>query len=349
MNDRYVAILSGDNVALGSAELRALLRIFNQDSTAQPISRRMMVFEASDEVAAEIIRRAGYIKSIVRPIISERSGKVCESSLLIDNVQEVVHSPVVIRAEKLGVPRIDQNSRTIEKNVFDVLSRTIPDLRISYESPSTIIKIYVEGGLIIGGILIGEKDARSLEMRRPGKRPFTQPSAIHPKLARCMVNLTGARRNGCVLDPFMGTGSIPIEASLMGYTSIGVELKSWICFGGAKNIRLLGDYSRSHIVVGDSRTLMFGRRFVDGVATDPPYGRSTTILGGELSRMLEAVFAQLLEIVKKDARIVMALPEGTPFIDRLDSIGLRIEERLKERVHSSLIREIIVCSIAALL
>ncbi len=347
MNDRFIAILSGDNIALAAAELRALIKIFNQGPVSQPISKRMVIFEANDENAAQIIRRAGYIKSIIKPIIFEKSGEVYEPSLLLDNIRDVIRSPVMIRAEKLGISSIDLSSRCIEKNVFDVLNRSIPDLRISYEFPSTVIKVYVEGDLIVGGILIGEKDTKSLEMRRPSKRPFTHPSAIHPKLARCLINLTKARINGCVLDPFMGTGSIPIEASLMGYTSIGVELKSWICYGGAKNMRLLGDYSKSHIIVGDSRRLMFARRFVDGVATDPPYGRSTTILGGELSKMLESVFAQLLELVKKNARIVMALPEGTPLIDRLDSVGLRVEERLRERVHASLIREIVVCSVAA--
>jgi len=344
MSDRFVAVLSGDNVALANAELRALLEILGLKSSAVPITRRMMIFEANDRDAAEIIRRAGYIKSVIKPIIIEKSGEISGSSLMLDNFSHVIHSPIMIRAEKLGISIIDLSSRSIEKKIFEVLSRVVPDLKINFESPLTTIKVYVEDDSIVGGILIGEKDARALESRRPGRRPFMLPSAIHPKLARCLVNLTRARRNGYILDPFMGTGSIPIEASLMGYTAIGVELKSWICYGGAKNVRLLGDYSRTHAIVGDSRKLMFARRFIDGVATDPPYGRSTTILGGELSEMLETVFSQLLEIIKEGARVVIALPEGTPLTDRLESMGLKVEERLRERVHASLIREIIVCS-----
>ncbi|MEM3488457.1 MAG: RsmD family RNA methyltransferase, partial [Nitrososphaerota archaeon] len=288
-----------------------------------------------------VIKRAGYIKSISQPIFIEKSSEICESSVILDSICNVVQSPLMIRVEKLGVSNID--SRTLEKMTFDVLNRVLGNLKISFENPSTIVKVYVEGGLIVGGVLVGEKDTKSLEARRPGKRPFTHPSAIHPKLARCLVNLTRARVGGIILDPFMGTGSIPLEASIMGYTAIGVELKSWVCFGASRNVKSLGDFSKTHTIVGDSRRLMFIRRIIDGVATDPPYGRSTTIPGGELSIMLETVVTQLLEIIKENARIVTALPHNTNFIDRISDMGLKIEEHLTERVHASLIRDIIVC------
>ncbi|MEM3156864.1 MAG: DNA methyltransferase, partial [Nitrososphaerota archaeon] len=343
MRSKFVAILSGDNVPLARAELKSLLEIFTQKSIIDQISSRIVLFEADSNSAAEVIKRAGYIKSIIQPILIEKSSEICESSLILDSICNVVQSPLMIRVEKLGVSNID--SRTLEKMTFDVLNRVLGNLKISFENPSTIVKVYVEGGLIVGGVLVGEKDTKSLEARRPGKRPFKHPSAIHPKLARCLVNLTRARVGGLILDPFMGTGSIPLEASLMGYTAIGVELKTWVCHGSVRNIKFLGNFSKVHTIIGDSRKLMFNRRIIDGVATDPPYGRSTTIPGGDLSTMLETIFTQLLEIVKKDARIVTALPHGTDFINRLSDMGLKIEEQFTERVHASLIRDILVCSL----
>ncbi len=46
---------------------------------------------------------------------------------------------------------------------------------------------------------------------------------MSPKLARCMVNLTGVKENDLVLDPFCGTGGILIEAGIMGARVIGVR------------------------------------------------------------------------------------------------------------------------------
>lgn len=343
MRDKFVAVLSGDNVSMANAELRALLDIFHEEAIIIPITHRLRMIESSRDKALMMISRAGYLKSIIQPIMMGNIYELNETSLVINDPSEIIHSPIMIRAEKLGASSID--SGFLEKKVFEILSKFLPSLKISFKSPSCIVKVYVEDEIVVGGLLLGVKDTKSMNLRRPGKRPFTHPSALQPKLARCLVNLSRTRIGGYILDPFMGTGSIPLEASLMGYQALGIELKSWIGFGASKNIKMLGDYSKSHVLAGDSRNLMFGRRCIDGIATDPPYGRSTTILGGELSLMLEKVFVQLIEVIKEDAHISIALPENTPFIETLKDLGLKIEERIKDRVHSTLTREIVVCAL----
>lgn len=341
MRDKFVAVLSGDNVSMANAELKALLNIFHKESIIIPITHRLRMIESSRDEVLMMISRAGYLKSIIQPIIVGNICELDEASLVINDPSEIIHSQLMIRAEKFGASNID--SRFIEKKVFEILSRFIPNLKISFKSPSCIVKVYVEDDMVVGGLLLGVKYTKSMNLRRPGKRPFTHPSALHPKLARCLVNLSRTRIGGYILDPFMGTGSIPLEASLMGYQALGIELKSWMCLGAVKNIKTLGDYSKSHVLAGDSRSLMFVRGCIDGIATDPPYGRSTTILEKELSLMLEKVFVRLIEVIKKDAHISIALPENTPFIETLKDLGLKIEECIKDRVHSTLTREIIVC------
>ncbi len=53
-------------------------------------------------------------------------------------------------------------------------------------------------------------------------RPFrdAKNGMLPPKLARVLVNLAGADTNRHLLDPFCGSGTIPMEASLLGYRQI---------------------------------------------------------------------------------------------------------------------------------
>ncbi|WP_313137360.1 DNA methyltransferase [Paracoccus jeotgali] len=45
-----------------------------------------------------------------------------------------------------------------------------------------------------------------------------------PRLARSLINMTANDQNAVVLDPFCGSGTTNVEAGLMGYRSIGVDL-----------------------------------------------------------------------------------------------------------------------------
>ncbi len=53
-------------------------------------------------------------------------------------------------------------------------------------------------------------------------RPFrdAENGMLPPKLARVLVNLAGADTGRHLLDPFCGSGTIPMEAALMGYRRI---------------------------------------------------------------------------------------------------------------------------------
>lgn len=57
---------------------------------------------------------------------------------------------------------------------------------------------------------------------RDMSRPFrdAKNGMLPPKLARLLVNLAGADTNRHLLDPFCGSGTIPMEASLLGYRKI---------------------------------------------------------------------------------------------------------------------------------
>ncbi len=78
-------------------------------------------------------------------------------------------------------------------------------------------------------------------VRRPRARAFFHPSALFPKLARLMVNLSAVPAGGeTFLDPFSGTCSTVIEACLVGAYCFGLDVDKKMVFGGRRNLRGFG-------------------------------------------------------------------------------------------------------------
>ncbi len=76
--------------------------------------------------------------------------------------------------------------------------------------------------------------------RRPRVRPFFHPSAIFPKLARALFNLSRCREGGRFLDPFAGTGSILIEAALAGAKVVALGQSEKMVKGAQSNMKGYG-------------------------------------------------------------------------------------------------------------
>ena len=66
------------------------------------------------------------------------------------------------------------------------------------------------------------KSDKRFVARVPKNKPKRHPAMLKPKLARLLVNLTGAKKQ--LLDPFCGTGSILIEAGVLGLKPLGSDI-----------------------------------------------------------------------------------------------------------------------------
>ena len=47
---------------------------------------------------------------------------------------------------------------------------------------------------------------------------------FHPQMIRALLNIVGAKQGSVVLDPYMGSGTTALEASLLGMRCIGVDI-----------------------------------------------------------------------------------------------------------------------------
>ena len=159
-------------------------------------------------------------------------------------------------------------------------------------------------------------DADLLRERKVSERPFFSPISLHPKYARALINLTGVKRGGTVLDPFCGTGGIVIEAANMGMKAIASDFDPEMVAGTRENMDYYG------LALHDFEVIDIGdipERFhdIDAIACDPPYGRSTKT-GGE---KIDHIYARALEAFPKvlsekgKAGVVMPHVFENPYMD----------------------------------
>ena len=59
---------------------------------------------------------------------------------------------------------------------------------------------------------------------------FPYRGKFHPQMIKGLINIMGLRPGDVVLDPMMGSGTVPVEARLMGIQSIGIDASPFCRF-----------------------------------------------------------------------------------------------------------------------
>jgi tRNA (guanine10-N2)-dimethyltransferase len=232
-----------------------------------------------------------------------------------------------IKAKRFKGMMKDVDSQKLIRDVGNILSKNNDvDLR----DPDIIVKMQLCDKV---HIFVEEKDIdrNILEKRKVGERPFFSPISLHPKFARALINLTGARKGDTVLDPFCGTGGILIEAAEMGMKAVASDFDEEMVWGCMENMNYYGLKLHDHEVI-DIKDIPERFSEIDIVVTDPPYGRSTKTGGEEVMDIHGNAMLSIPKVLKKSGRAGVILPyESTPPSMELDSI-------FRQHVHGSLAR-----------
>lgn len=59
---------------------------------------------------------------------------------------------------------------------------------------------------------------------------FPYRGKFHPQMVKALINVMGLKPGETILDPMMGSGTVPIEASFMGINSIGIDASPFCRF-----------------------------------------------------------------------------------------------------------------------
>ncbi len=177
---------------------------------------------------------------------------------------------------------------------------------------------------------------QELKTRDLGRPAVDYMKTISLRLAKILINLSGAKENSILLDPFCGSGTILQEALLLGCNVIGTDRdpesirQAKLNLEWLKSKYPLKNSSRLNLVDARKLTLFVPIKSIDAVATEPfmgPFIRKlpnlfqAKELVEELSLLYRSTLNQLSQVVKQGKKVVIVIPrfkttEGkTLFID----------------------------------
>lgn len=266
-------------------------------------------------------------------VISEYLGS-CDASDIESFAEEIdVPGPVRVHATRIGTSHTEFDLADVNRRIGGVLGR---GLGVDIHDPAAEVRV-VFSDRVYFGRRVAVIDRASFETRKTRNLPFDYPISLHPKFARCLVNLAMVDRGRVLLDPFCGTGAIVAEASLVGAIAIGSDISGKMIEGARENLVSLGlSADLRGFDVGDLPSEV---ERVDGIATDPPYGRSTSTYGEPVPDLLNRAFSAFAEVLDSGGRVALAVHDASLLED---VPRFKIVERHELRVHRSLTRYFIV-------
>ncbi len=199
--------------------------------------------------------------------------------------------------------------------------KTIQKNNLLTPPSAEVIAAFTSRGLYIAQTLIVYDSL--LQQYRDESRPYISAEiSTSPKVCRTLLNLAGARPGDTVLDPFCGTGTVLMEAALLGMKCIGIDNDGNQVQGTKSNLKWLaqdlGQKLEYSVVVGDARhltSLISGQ--VDAVAFEPSLGevykekperpRALEEMRA-LTKLYRESLTEIAKILRPDGRIAMTLP-----------------------------------------
>lgn len=334
-------LVSGEHQSLPVSEATAILKAENCEYRIVEKLTQVLRLEADTNCVEPIKERSALTRKCCQEIFV---CKADENEILANLTSELLEPLVAdksfavrIRRVKTFSPEIDRVE--LEGNIGEQILKTVKTSTVNLSKPQKTFFGVLTDNRFIFGLKLTDVNAKQFSERRPRKKPFFHPTAMPPKLARVMVNLAQPKKGDLLLDPFCGTGSMLIEAGLMGCTVVGLEAKPHMLRGGLKNIRHF-NVDLQGVAVADARYPPVTK--VDCIATDPPYGRSASTLGTKTRFIVEDFLEAIKDKLPKGGKICMASPKKIHIGETAEKAGFKHLESHFVYVHRSLTREIVV-------
>jgi len=258
----------------------------------------------------------------------------CEESELGTRAREIdVEGPIRVRSTKVGEVRVDLAE--VARLVGGILGKS---KGVDLHHPRSDVRVVFSDSVHVGR-LVGAIDRASFEKRKNRYMPFFYPASLHPKFARALVNLTRAKSGARLLDPFCGTGAILAEADLIGLEAIGTDMSEKMISGAKENL----DHMQAHatLTISDVGGIEESVGRVEGIATDPPYGKSTSTKGESIPALYRRAFGAFSEVLDRGSYLAMVVPRTSLL---KDADKFRLLETHSLWVHRSLTRHFCVLS-----
>jgi tRNA (guanine10-N2)-dimethyltransferase len=320
----YLFELSGEHPTLPLAELRACLEVSSPHGKMLEHGGGYAVCSSPTTKVTDVVSRLA---------LSHRAGRYLGSCAIEEASKfamslDLPSGTIAVRAKRFqGNGSAEESNRLVHK-VAEAVTQTRkvdlirPDVKLRVLW-SERLHFYLDEFQV---------DREQFEHRHVRSRPFFSPISLHPRYARVLVNLTRVKKGETLLDPFCGTGGILLEASLIGAKVIGSDISPEMVAGCENNLRHFGaPFHRLEVLDIEDVPKSFGS--VDALATDPPYGRSSSTWKEPVKELHQRAFESIGQVLSPSGFAGMVLPYLCQ-----ETKGLTLMEEHTQRVHRSLDR-----------
>ncbi len=335
---RVALLLSGEHPTLPFSEVCAVLR--SEGIRHQPVARHDQIFiiDAGEGASEALHARSAYAMEGGRLLTHSPAGiEEFRKSCMRTDWGFLKGRSFGAKAKRVRTHWEQIDTQELQAIVGEVVMAE-SDAKVDLKSPDVWIRSIVTDAGIFTYTLDFDTDRRTFSSRKPKTRPYFHPGVLEPKIARAFVNLCGVKRGEVFADPFCGTGGFLIEATTMGIGAIGMDIDRRMVRGAGKNLRHYG--LEADLLLGDARSLPIAR--VDGMASDPPYGRGTTTMGKGVREVISGFMESAYGVLKPGGRVCTASPKEIDPATLAIKAGFTLVEEHRMRVHKSLTRSIIV-------
>ncbi|MBN1644860.1 methyltransferase domain-containing protein [Candidatus Woesearchaeota archaeon] len=221
-----------------------------------------------------------------------------------------------------------------ELHIADLVWERLKNPNADLKNPKTRFDFYFTKKWVLCGLLVS-KARTDFDKRMPKLRPGIHPSTMKPRLAACLVNLTGIN-SGVIYDPMCGTGGILIEAAAMNLNTIGSDIDELMLKQAEKNLK---HYNlKAKIFKQDALKI---KKAYNYIVTDLPYGKNTRSL--DQKKFYLAFLKNLKKILK--TRAVIVFPDFIKHKSLIKRAGLKLKAEYSYYLHRTMSR--VICVIEA--
>jgi tRNA (guanine10-N2)-dimethyltransferase len=328
----FYAVLSGDYEGLAVEELKSILDVESRGYNIDQVFEGVVLFKALIEDPEVIVSRAGYIREVGELIT------IGSEDLELWWVREIART-IGGGSVRVEASRYKGYGSFSEPELVRMLTSLGVRCRLD---GSTVLRVITTEGVTIAGVRLATREPGSFASRMPRKRPVFKPGTLPPKLSRLFVNLSRLRKGDVFLDPFCGVGGFALEACLLGASKVICgDIDREAVVGALENLKHYTCHATLAIQSNSTKTPLASET-VDAIATDPPYGRSTTTKGASYEELTLSFLEEARRVLKRGHYLVYAGPyEKKPWI-LARRTGLEVLGRYHMFVHGSLVREIVI-------
>ncbi|MCF7865977.1 RsmD family RNA methyltransferase [Candidatus Woesearchaeota archaeon] len=327
--NKYLFELSKENIKISKSEAKIIIEKILDGQSKEIENTIISITPQEIKVPNRNLERLAYTKKISKIILESKEPQELSKKIITTKIKEFQGTKK--NTFKINIINMDH------KNIkFAEIGDFVKNLKlykkfsdVNLNNPEIEINILKLNKKYYLTQTIWE-NKENFEKRKSHNRPAPHPTSMNPKLARAIVNMSGAKKE--ILDPFCGAGGILIEAKMIGLKTKGLDIDHEMIIRAKMNLKNV-EGSPTELKKMDALTY---NQKIEAIVTDVPYGKSS-ILKQKLSDLVEEFLIKYQKLTKT---IILTHPSTINVKKLLKQTKWTIKEQHNIFIHKSLTRTI---------